>query len=137
MLQHVSSVPGSRAAEEKTAGLCRLGKRQIDRQRPERHPSSPELGIIRDPACRRLCRARHNRRTAVRNLERAGIPRQVAMAMVGHKTEAIYRRYAIVSASALRRAARQLDDAAGIPEGIVPATAARGTGSMSHFYEEK
>ena len=37
------------------------------------------------------------RRTAVRNLERAGVPRSVAMALVGHKTEAIYRRYAIVS----------------------------------------
>jgi hypothetical protein len=30
------------------------------------------------------------RRTAVRNLERAGGPRSDAMAMVGHKTEAIY-----------------------------------------------
>ena len=77
------------------------------------------------------------RRTAVPNLKRAGIPRQVAMEMVGHKTEAIYRRYAIVSASDLRRAARQLDEAAGIATGIVPAKAALGTGSMSHFYEEK
>src|SRR5216117_4435384 len=96
MLQHVSSVPGSRAAEEKTAGLCRLGKRQIDRQRPENAPSNSELGIIRDPACRRLCRARHNRRTAVRSLVRAGVPRSSAMAMIGHCTESIYRRYAIV-----------------------------------------
>ena len=37
------------------------------------------------------------RRTAVRNLERAGVPRSVAMKLVGHRTEAIYRRYAIVS----------------------------------------
>ena len=37
------------------------------------------------------------RRTAVRNLERAGVSRSVAMTITGHKTEAVYRRYAIVS----------------------------------------
>jgi integrase len=49
------------------------------------------------------------RRTAVRNLERAGVPRSVAMAMVGHKTEAIYRRYAIVDAASLREAAGKIN----------------------------
>jgi integrase len=52
------------------------------------------------------------RRTAVRNLERNGVPRSTAMAMVGHKTEAIYRRYAIVDDQSLREAAKKLDAAA-------------------------
>ncbi len=49
------------------------------------------------------------RRTAVRNLERAGVPRSTAMAMVGHKTESIYRRYAIVDEAMLHEAADRLD----------------------------
>lgn len=48
------------------------------------------------------------RRTAVRNLERAGIPRSAAMAMVGHKTEAMYRRYSIVEESVLVEAGEKL-----------------------------
>lgn len=48
------------------------------------------------------------RRTAVRNLERAGVSRSVAMKMTGHKTEALYRRYAIVSEQDLHEAAQKL-----------------------------
>jgi integrase len=49
------------------------------------------------------------RRTAVRNLERAGVPRSTAMRMVGHKTEAIYRRYAIVDEVMLKEGAEKLE----------------------------
>ena len=48
------------------------------------------------------------RRTAVRNLERAGVSRSDAMAMTGHKTESVYRRYAIVDSATLRNAALKL-----------------------------
>ena len=41
------------------------------------------------------------RRTAVMHLERAGVPRSVAMKLTGHKTEAVYRRYAIADAASL------------------------------------
>ena len=44
----------------------------------------------------------------MRNLERAGISRSVAMKVTGHKTEAVYRRYAIVVESDLRDAGSKL-----------------------------
>jgi site-specific recombinase XerD len=48
------------------------------------------------------------RRTAIRNLERAGVPRSAAMTMVGHKTESVYRRYAICDEATLREGAARL-----------------------------
>ena len=44
----------------------------------------------------------------MRNLERAGVPRSAAMKLTGHKTELIYRRYAIVSEADLGEATAKL-----------------------------
>jgi len=55
------------------------------------------------------------RRTAIRNLDRAGVSRTVGMELVGHRTEEIYNRYNITSDSDRRDAARKLDVAVAAP----------------------
>jgi integrase len=42
------------------------------------------------------------RRTAVRNMDGAGVPRQTAKQITGHKTDAVYNRYRIVNEQGIR-----------------------------------
>ena len=67
------------------------------------------------------------RRTAVRNFERAGVPRSVAMKLTGHKTEAVYRRYAIANEADLSEGVAKLSKL-GLGAGIQTHRKAAGDG---------
>jgi integrase len=72
------------------------------------HRNGERIGCFRgawDAACKRAGQRGawfHDlRRTAVRRLEMAGVSRSVAMRITGHKTESVFRRYAIADRRAI------------------------------------
>ena len=63
------------------------------------------LGLDKKPQGRATHRIFHDlRRTAARNMVSAGVAPQVAMRITGHRTDAMFRRYAIVDENQKRQA---------------------------------
>jgi hypothetical protein len=117
-----------RGSEASTQSLLRNVLESQWRDHLDRYPDCPYFfhrkgRRIRYPyvGWRKACREaglsdkiRHDfRRTAVRNMVRAGIPERVAMQIAGHKTRSIFDRYHIVSDGDLQEAAKRLEVAFG------------------------
>jgi integrase len=99
--------------------LSQVLKRRLRRRRPRDPRVFQRDGVpvrvwrdaLRD-ACRKA-KVRHRllhdcRRTAARNLIRAGVPERIAMLLTGHKTRAVFDRYNIVNEQELLTAGQRL-----------------------------
>jgi integrase len=113
-------------AHEYLRGLLEAQRKHIERLRGEQSKIVPwvfprldgrQLGQFHKQwtaACREAGvpgRVPHDlRRTAVRNLMRAGVNERVAMTLTGHKTRSIFDRYHIVSEADLAEAVKKLSE---------------------------
>lgn len=84
--------------------FCRADGRVIRGLRPVWRRACQRAGLTQLPG--------DLRRTAIRNLDRAGVPRAAAKAMVGYRTEWVYRRLGLLDEEALGKLGPQIGEAA-------------------------
>ncbi|MET0212811.1 MAG: hypothetical protein ABW292_07410, partial [Vicinamibacterales bacterium] len=97
--------------EKTTAGLCRIGNCQFHDGPCEKNRSVDEPGIIRDPACCRLCRYRHKRHTVITELAEMGVADHVLESVSGHLSRRMLEHYSHIRIDAKRQALDALDAA--------------------------
>jgi len=86
-----------------------LDQEALEGEARQRRKSELRAALQRGERPGLLARIRHDfRRTAVRNMVNRGVPEGVAMTVTGHRTNAVFKRYHIVSPKDLQEVARKL-----------------------------
>jgi integrase len=106
---------------ERACAACGLGKRTLVEAKDENaYPWYRYNGLLLHDL----------RRSAVRNLVQAGVPETVAMRISGHKTRAVFDRYAIASEGDLRKAMQRVELSGVSSESVVKGKVARRRGKL-------